>query len=109
MARWRSTIFSRWVPSRCRSSVSVSRTSPRGAIASSIESKTIELGFGPMMRAIPHISKSLSRSVLSDAQLGVVGGLQFAARKRVDAQMPRLALVDDIELACRLTFKQQPG
>src|SRR5450631_581202 len=105
MARSRSTIFRRWVPRWHRSPLSVSRTSPRGAIASSIRSKTVVFGFGPIMRAIPHILKAFLPA-LAVGQLGVVGGLQLITRKRVYAQMPRLALIDDVELAGPLPLDQ---
>src|SRR6185437_7613041 len=43
---------------------------------------------------------------LAQAQLALVSGLQFVACERVDTQMPRLALVDDIELARLLALKR---
>ena len=52
--------------------------------------------------------ENLSLPTLSISELGVVSGLQFVARKRIDAQMPRLTLVDNIELACLLPFNKKP-
>ena len=50
--------------------------------------------------------EGLSLPALAVGQLGVVGALQLVTRKRVYAQMPRLTLVDDIELARLLPFDQ---
>jgi len=105
MARSRSTIFKRWVPRWYRSPLSVSRASPRGAIASSIRSKTVVFGSGPIMRAIPHILRPFLPT-LAVGQLGVVGDLQLITRMRDYAQMPHLTLIDDIELARLLPFDQ---
>src|ERR1700753_1634248 len=108
MARSRSTIFSRWVPSRCRASLSVSRTSPRGSIASSIWPNRSASGAGPTIRAIPPIPIPLLAASAA-GQLGIVGGLQPAPGGRADAQVPHLALVDDVDLARLLPLQQQPG
>jgi len=47
--------------------------------------------------------------VLSVGQLRVVNAKQFVAYKRVDAKMPGLAFVDDIQLARLLPVKKDPG
>ena len=72
-------------------------------------SKTIGVRVRPDDEGDTAHIESPSLPVLPVGQLGVVSGLQFVARERVDAQMPRLALVDDIELACLLPFEEQPG
>src|SRR6202012_6132393 len=108
MARSRSTIFSRWVPSRCRSSLSVSRTSPRGSIASSIWPNRSASGAGPPIRAIPHIPIPLLAASAA-GQLGIVGGLQPAPGGRAEAQVPHLALVEAFNLARLLPVLAQPG
>src|SRR6185437_12428373 len=43
------------------------------------------------------------------AQLAVISGLQFIACGRAYAQMPGLALVDDIQLARVLALEKKPG